>query len=47
MLKQQQFNGLIKGLHNKSINVSKLSRGTYIIHIDDGNAVEVSRFVVN
>ncbi|MGC9331851.1 MAG: T9SS type A sorting domain-containing protein [Bacteroidales bacterium] len=47
LLKQQQFKGLLKGLHYKSINVSELNRGTYIIHIDDGNAVKVSRFVVN
>ncbi|MEA3448024.1 MAG: T9SS type A sorting domain-containing protein [Bacteroidota bacterium] len=47
LMKQRQFNGLLKGHHNKSINVSNLSRGTYIIHIDDGNHVETSRLVVN
>jgi len=29
------------------MNVSSLKRGTYIIHVDDGRNVEVSRLVVN
>jgi photosystem II stability/assembly factor-like uncharacterized protein len=47
LIKQQQFNGLQIGVHNKSMNVSSLKRGTYIIHVDDGRHVEVSRLVVN